>query len=315
MTMTYLEWIDDFTSDDNQWYYYEDSNGNQQKEQGFLGKLMTKISEFFKKIRDAIAGFFTGKSSDKVLEDAKDRDQNEKLQLSPKNLKMIEQGDISLKELEKCKTADDVNKALDDYRKKKNLITAGKVAAIVLTVGAAIGILKKNKDKELKKSQAQEEVITQLVKKCDDLSTKLEESEKQKTQSVFAAASMEINRDKTHFLGRWIKDLQSALQNKADDVKYGAKNMGGKSVEDIMANARNNISAAVSNTKKNGGNIGAMESLQKGFNTAIAKGGEGLDVTKANKTAAYIVSISKVKDQKQLSKMLLQAKQMISELY
>jgi hypothetical protein len=228
---------------------------------------------------------------------------------------MIEQGDISLKELEKCKSADDVNKALDNYRTKKKAIIGGTIAAIAISVGAAVGILKTHKDKEVKKSKAQEEVITQLVKQNDALSAKLDEAEKQKTQNIFASASMEINKDKTHFLGAWIKDVQSALQNKADDVRYSAKNMGGKSVEDIMANARNNISAAVSNTKKNGGNVAAIESLQKGFNNAVAKTGEDLDITQANKTAAYIVSISKVKDQKQLAKMLLQAKEMISGLY
>jgi hypothetical protein len=315
MEMTYLEWLDDFTAEDNKWYYYEDSDGNPQKEQGFLGRLMSRISEFFKKIRDAIVGFFTGKSSDEAINAAKDRDRNEKLQLSPKNLKMVEQGDISLKELEKCKSADDVNKALDNYRNKKKLITAGKIALTVLTVGAAIGILKKSKDKEMQKTKAYEDTITQLVKRNDEISAKLDEAEKQKTQNVFAAASMEINKDRTHFLGRWIEDVKSALKNKADTAKYAPKNADGKSVEDIMATARHNIAGAISTAEKNGGNPDAIKSLQRGFDTAIKNTGENLDIVKANKTAAYIVSISKVKDQKQLAKMLLEAKKMISGLY
>ena len=142
------------------WIVLESGEGSE-RNGNFIKVAFTKLKEacrkFYEWIVDMLSKFFSRNEVSLVLK-KNDVDSSDKIQLSQKNEKLIEEGKITLKELEKCKTAKDVDKAMTAYRRKRAAIKAGKV---VITIAAIAGMAwlhkKKNTEIERYKKEAKEE--------------------------------------------------------------------------------------------------------------------------------------------------------------
>lgn len=167
-------------------YEYESVFLEEGESSGFFAKLLKSIRTFFDRIRKVVSDFFDRKEVAKL----KDADVPAKVKISTKNQKLIDEGKVTLKALQKCKTSADVEKAMTAYRRKKAAIKAG-TTAVVITGAAALLWFKGKKDKELaeykkqqialekklhdQKKQALEEA-KRLSKEIDDARTEAREA-------------------------------------------------------------------------------------------------------------------------------------------
>ena len=129
------------------WIVLESGEGSE-RNGNFIKVAFTKLKEacrkFYEWIVDMLSKFFSRNEVSLVLK-KNDVDSSDKIQLSQKNEKLIEEGKTTLKELEKCKTAKDVDKAMTAYRRKRAAIKAGKV---VITIAAIAGMAWLHKKKK-----------------------------------------------------------------------------------------------------------------------------------------------------------------------
>lgn len=158
--------------------WYMESGDN--KNQSVISKLTSRIKTFFDKVIKAISDLFAKK---KVQDASKVKlPSNTKIEISEVNQKMINQGKISLKDLEKCKNSEDVNRALNNYRKKKTAIKAVKTTAVI-TGAAAIAWLLHGKSKQIKEIEAERDKAYKqrdaYAKSLSDTKNKLNKSQAQ----------------------------------------------------------------------------------------------------------------------------------------
>lgn len=181
-------------------------------------RVKNAVIKFFKNLAERISNLFGKKEVTDVLDD-KDIAPNEKIELSAKNEKMIEQGNITLKELDKCKSAEDVDKAMTKYRRKKTAIKAITATAIVSVV-AAIGYVHHKKNKELKQYKADQEKMLQdieeaRVKAAKERTERVKEQNaaREKEESLYAKLA-----DKERELARLKKEKQTAAKRGHTDA-------------------------------------------------------------------------------------------------
>ena len=139
------------------------------------------VIKFFKNLMERISNLFGKKEVTDVL-DTKEVDPNGKIELSAKNEKMIEAGNITLKELDKCKSAEDVDRAMTKYRRKKAAIKAI-TATAVITTAAAIGYVHHKKNKELKQYKTDQEKMLRDIEQARVTAAK-ERTERVKEQNA-----------------------------------------------------------------------------------------------------------------------------------
>jgi hypothetical protein len=187
-------------------YYMED--GNSAKKQG----LLKRIRDFFEKSIDRIRDFFDGKKVQKLSE-VKIND-NAKIMVSAKEQKLIEQGKISMTELQKCKTPEEAEKVMANYRKKKKAILAI-TATVTISATAAIAWIKHGKNKQINDAKKmQKETEKYVLYDGDDpelkrLAKRGEELANQYLANIKAQDYMEITSDTleaTHQINKGILD-------------------------------------------------------------------------------------------------------------
>jgi hypothetical protein len=207
-------------------YYMED--GSNSKKQG----LLKRIRDFFNKSIDRIKDFFDSKKVQKVSE-LKLND-NAKIKISAKEQKLIDQGKISMAELQKCKTPEEAEKIMNNYRRKKKAILAI-TATAAISVTAAIAWLKHGKTKQINDAKKMQKDTEAYIlydgddPKMKELSNRARELSEQYMANLKAMDAMEINHDtleaihqiNTGILNE-IKDISSTItQFKMDEIANG----------------------------------------------------------------------------------------------
>lgn len=181
----------------NSWFMEEGS-----AQESLFVRLKNAVIKFFKGIADKFNELFKKKEIQDVL-DNKDIDKNMKIQLSKKNEELISEGNITLKELDKCKTADDVDKAMTKYRNKKKIIKVA-VGTVVVTAGAAMGYIHHKKNKEMKQYKADQE---KMIKELEQAQREAANERTLRVQEANAA------RDKQEALYAKVNATQKELDN------------------------------------------------------------------------------------------------------
>lgn len=171
--------------------YYEESGNNKEN---FFDKAIAYIRDLIKKIKDKISEKFSDANVKKqqeklkmeILSDPNKKNKKVKVQI---NDKVYDLDKKALSDLSKCKTKEEVEKYMSDYKKKREKLIAGSIVAV--SAATAIGILGSKLHKTHKQLDGlQEEYersiltlganakeISKLNKDNDDLRGKLRKSE------------------------------------------------------------------------------------------------------------------------------------------
>jgi hypothetical protein len=164
--------------------------GDSGKSDSIVKKAIDKIRKIFETIKNRITEFFDGqrtKNQVVKLEAAMKKDpslKNKKVKIpdTSKEDKLIKDTENKLKH---AKSKDEVNKIMEDYRKKKKEIVAG-AAVVTVTVAAVAGYLLHGKNKEI---SALQESKNNCEKEMKALSHTIEEyKELNKTNTEYEKA-------------------------------------------------------------------------------------------------------------------------------
>lgn len=171
-----------------------------------LKKLADTVSEFFRKIIDTAVGFFQTMTTRLKTLKFSPKAKTQKVEVPAKYQKLFDQGKISAKKLEGCKTPEDVEKVVSEYRKKKVAIMAG---TAVGTMGAAAAVaLVVNRVKARKKEllDARKKELAQI--KAATIVSKGQQ--KQMNEKAAAAERIAAVRAKVRANIEFTKDMSNA---------------------------------------------------------------------------------------------------------
>jgi valyl-tRNA synthetase len=211
--------------------YYTEAADSKKQSTGKIAQLKKQVSDFFKKLFDTITGFFSKKEIKKAEQTKVNK--NGKIKLSAKNQQLIDQGKITLKELEKCKNSDDMDKAMNRYRAKTTAIKAG-AATITITAVAALAWLKGRSQKELEKYKAEQGKLEQQIKE-------LEASNASKSVEL---ASKDVALSNAKFANEKMNNTCNYLANAISIFKDGISALTGmahETADGILANSADNV--------------------------------------------------------------------------
>lgn len=192
------DYIDSFNDD----YYMESSDV---KAEGFFEKLVKKVRDLIKKIKDKISEAFSKEKVKKEQEKFKLKIQQDPSYKNKKvkvvvNDKVIALDKKAITELSKCKTVEEAEKYVSNYKKKRQMLTAGAVVSV--SAIAAIGMLgnKLHKShqqldevqglyessmKDLEKQKASRDAeIVRLRNKLNNATDKVHEMKKREVQLI-----------------------------------------------------------------------------------------------------------------------------------
>lgn len=170
--------------------------------------IITRMKNAVKKLYDwvinTISKFFNKKEVANIKES--DVGNGQKIQVTKENTELISEGKKTLTELNKCKTAEDVDTVMDKYHKKQKRIKAAKTAAktiLVLGAAAAVGWLVHTKNKEIEDWKNQQK---QDSKRIEQLEKELI------AKTTEAAKECATNREK-------VAELEGKLLGKTKEVE------------------------------------------------------------------------------------------------
>ena len=198
--------------------YYEESGNNKEN---FFDKAIAYIRDLIKKIKDKISEKFSDANVKKqqekikmeILSDPNKKNKKVKVQI---NDKVYDLDKKALGDLTKCKTKEEVEKYMSDYKKKREKLVAGSIVAV--SAATAIGILgsKLHKThKQLDELQGEYEKSIKTIsdmKKLDRLQTAITKKQgdrindlENRNKKILKAARDNRNNSK-EYLNKIVKD-------------------------------------------------------------------------------------------------------------
>lgn len=255
-------------------------------------KMIEKVKTVIKKVKSSITEFLTSKTVDKQLNDLKEKI-NEDPSLKNQTATMVDYDKLdklntsTLKELEKT---DDPEAVITKYRKQRNVILAAS-AAVTVTLGTALVMITKNKNKRINKLDDQlkqaESSLTKLKHRYVRVKNKavLLSNENEKLNKKLELQKEKSPVGKSRVLASQTKDLVvDKVTTVRNNTSKGADNI--KKTAQLEMEVLKNASTDVLSSVKDVVNVCTNASTGKVKKTmAVAKG-----VASTAKTASKLAS-------------------------
>lgn len=136
---------------------------NLTSKEGFFAHLKNTITTFFSNLVKIITDFFK-----KHVEDNADRirpeNGSEKIEINSNNEKLVKTCDETLRDLDKCKSEEDVQKTMEKHRKRKKALKAAVIIGTI-TAAAGFGYVQHCKSQELKECKVQKTALEKELSK------------------------------------------------------------------------------------------------------------------------------------------------------
>ena len=203
--------------------YYEESGASKEN---IFEKAIRHVRDLIRKIKDKIAEKFSDekvkKQQDKIkmeiLSDPNKKNKKVKVRVNDKVYALDKK---ALDDLTKCKTKEEVEKYMADYRKKREKLVAGSI--VVVSAATAIGILgsKLHKThKQLDELQGEyEKSIKALEKKTDEVNSLKKHRKLDAEELTSERKQNELLRDTIYDLRKENKKLEFSKKNVEARVK------------------------------------------------------------------------------------------------
>ena len=158
--------------------YYEESGNNKEN---FFEKAIRYVRDLIKKVKDKIAEKFSDanvkrqqeKLKMEILSDPNKKNKKVKVRV---NDKVYDLDKKALGDLAKCKTKEEVEKYMSDYKKKREKLVAGSIVAV--SAATAIGILGSKLHKTHKQLDELQGEYEKSIKTISNLNGKISDMKK-----------------------------------------------------------------------------------------------------------------------------------------
>ena len=227
--------------------YYEESGNNKEN---FFDKAIAYIRDLIKKIKDKISEKFSDANVKKqqeklkmeILSDPNKKNKKVKVQI---NDKVYDLDKKALSDLSKCKTKEEVEKYMSDYKKKREKLIAGSIVAV--SAATAIGILGSKLHKTHKQLDGLQEEYERSIKTLSDNDKKITNLKSQ-ISDMKEINNLQDSINKRQ--GKRINDLEDR-NKKILEIACTNRNKNTKYLNYIVKQARNTKADTVNSNAKN----------------------------------------------------------------
>lgn len=228
--------------------YYEESG--ESKKPNIFEKAITYVRDLIKKIKDKISEKFSEANVKKqqkklemeILSDPNKKNKKVKVRVNDKVYALDKK---ALGDLTKCKTKNDVEKYMSDYKKKREKLVAGSIVAV--SAATAIGILGSKLHKTHKQLDGLQEEYERSIKTLSDNDKKIKNLKSQ-ISDMKEINNLQDSINKRQ--GKRINDLEDR-NKKILEIARTNRNKNTKYLNYIVKQARDTKADTVNSNAKN----------------------------------------------------------------